>query len=169
MSGLLNKHIISVLLDNQAGVLSHVAGLFSARGYNIESLTVAETDNPTLSRMTIVTFGADELADQIKKQLNKLVDVVKVMDLSEHEHIEREILLVKVRCPDAKREHLYCFVKERNAAMVEHIDGMGVVELSAPAYAVDSFVKEINERWGICEIARSGVISLGRGTLTMRI
>ena len=166
----LNKHVISVLLDNEAGVLSRVAGLFSTRGYNIESLTVAETDDPTLSRMTIITFGADDLAQQIEKQLNKLVDVVKVMDLSKHERIEREMLLIKVRCADeeAERTRLEEFVKDHGAGLVEHADGVSVIELTAPAYSVDAFIRALGE-WEICEVARSGVISLGRGALTLRI
>ncbi len=172
MSGPFNKHVISVLLDNEAGVLSRVAGLFSARGYNIESLTVAETDDPTLSRMTIVTFGADNLAEQIEKQLNKLVDVVKVTDLSKHEHIEREMLLVKVECPGGAdgRARLDRFAHHHHAVIVEHTGGLSVLELAAPAYAVDAFVKALKESgWDLREIARSGVISLGRGTLTLGI
>ncbi len=170
MPGSRNKHVLSVLLDNEAGVLSRVAGLFSARGYNIESLTVAETDDPTLSRMTIITCGADDLADQIEKQLNKLVDVVKVMDLSKHEHIEREMLLVKVKCTDdaQDRARLERFAKAHNAAIVEHTNGVGVMELTASADGMDAFIEALKE-WEICEIARSGVISLGRGTLTLEI
>src|SRR5690349_20646266 len=91
------RHIVSVLLENESGALSRVAGLFSARGYNIESLTVAPTEDPTLSRMTVVTAGSDEVIEQITKQLNKLVDVVKLVDLSDGDHIERELMLVKVR------------------------------------------------------------------------
>ena len=99
-------HIISVLLENEAGALSRVAGLFSARGYNIESLTVAPTDDPTLSRMTLVTTGSDEIVEQIKKQLNKLIDVVKLLDLSEGPHIEREMMMIKLRAEGADREEL---------------------------------------------------------------
>ncbi len=91
------RHIISLLMENESGALSRVAGLFSARGYNIESLTVAPTEDPTMSRMTIVTSGSDEVIEQINKQLNKLVDVVTVMDLNDGDHIERELMLVKVR------------------------------------------------------------------------
>ena len=91
------RHIISILLENEAGALSRVAGLFSARGYNIESLTVAPTEDPSLSRMTLVTCGTDEIIEQIIKQLNKLIDVVKLMDLTEGPHIEREMMLVKVQ------------------------------------------------------------------------
>ena len=91
------RHIISVLLENEAGALSRVAGLFSARGYNIESLTVAPTDDESLSRMTLVTTGSEEIIEQIKKQLNKLIDTVKLLDLSEGPHVEREMMLIKVR------------------------------------------------------------------------
>ncbi len=97
------RHIISLLMENEAGALSRVAGLFSARGYNIESLTVAPTEDPTMSRMTIVTSGSDAVIEQINKQLNKLIDVVAVMDLSEGEHLERELMLVKVRADTAQR------------------------------------------------------------------
>src|SRR5512145_1850810 len=100
------RHIISILLENEAGALSRVAGLFSARGYNIESLTVAPTEDPTLSRMTIVTSGSDAIIEQINKQLNKLVDVAAVMDLSDGDHLERELMLVKVRSEGAKCNEL---------------------------------------------------------------
>ncbi|MBP9603762.1 MAG: acetolactate synthase small subunit, partial [Chromatiaceae bacterium] len=100
------RHIISVLLENEAGALSRVSGLFSARGYNIESLTVAPTDDPTLSRMTLVTTGSEEIIEQIKKQLNKLVDTVKLLDLTEGRHIEREMMLIKVRAVKEGREEL---------------------------------------------------------------
>ena len=100
------RHIIALLLENESGALSRVAGLFSARGYNIESLTVAPTEDPTLSRMTIVTSGSGDIIEQITKQLNKLVDVVKVVDLSEGEHIERELMLVKVRASGKDREEM---------------------------------------------------------------
>ena len=169
MSSSFDKHIISILLDNEAGVLLRVAGLFSARGYNIESLTVAETDDPKMSRMTIVTFGADDLVDQIEKQLNKLVDVIKVMDISKREHIEREMLLVKVECLEGEegRVRLDQFAAEYNASVVEHLDDIGVMELMASPYRLDAFVKGLEE-WKIFEIARSGVISFGRGKLILK-
>ena len=100
------RHIISLLMQNEAGALSRVSGLFSARGYNIESLTVAPTEDKTLSRMTIVTSGSDAVIEQINKQLNKLVDVVAVMDLTEGDHIERELMLLKVRAEGGDREEL---------------------------------------------------------------
>ena len=100
------RHIISMLLENEAGALSRVAGLFSARGYNIESLTVAPTEDASLSRMTIVTTGSDDVIEQITKQLNKLIEVVKVVDLSEAPHIERELMLIKVRAIGKDREEM---------------------------------------------------------------
>ena len=100
------RHIISLLMENEAGALSRVAGLFSARGYNIESLSVAPTEDPTLSRMTLVTIGSDEVVEQVTKQLNKLIEVVKVIDLNDGNHIERELMLVKVRAIDSDREEI---------------------------------------------------------------
>src|SRR3990170_5332179 len=100
------RHIISILLENESGALSRVAGLFSARGYNIESLTVAPTEDQSLSRMTLVTTGSDEIVEQITKQLNKLVDVVKLLDLTEGRHIERELMLIKVRATSESRDEI---------------------------------------------------------------
>src|SRR6185295_14684852 len=100
------RHILSILVENEAGALSRISGLFSARGYNIESLTVAPTEDLTMSRMTIVTAGSDDVIEQITKQLNKLVDVVKVVDLTEGNHIERELMLVKVRAAGKDREEM---------------------------------------------------------------
>ena len=100
------RHIISILLENESGALSRVAGLFSARGFNIESLTVAPTDDPSLSRMTLVTSGSDEIIEQITKHLNKLVDVIKVIDLNESRHIERELMLIKLLAKDVHREEI---------------------------------------------------------------
>ena len=100
------RHLISILLENESGALSRVAGLFSARAYNIESLSVAPTDDPSLSRMTIVTTGTEDIIEQINKQLNKLIDVVKLMDMTEGPHIEREMMLVKVNTEGDRREEL---------------------------------------------------------------
>ena len=100
------RHIISLLMENEAGALSRVAGLFSARGYNIESLSVAPTEDPTLSRMTLVTIGSEEVVEQVTKQLNKLIEVVKIIDLNDGSHIEREMMLVKVRAVGSDREEI---------------------------------------------------------------
>ena len=124
------RHIISVLLENEAGALSRVAGLFSARGYNIESLTVAPTNDPTLSRMTLVTCGSDEIVQQIKKQLNKLIDTVKLVDLTEGVHIEREMMMIKVRAERGDREELMRLVEIFRAKIIDVTDTSYVVEIT---------------------------------------
>ena len=169
MSEALNKHTLSILLDNEAGVLTRVAGLFSARGYNIASLTVAETDDPVMSRMTIVTFGADDLAMQIEKQLNKLVDVVRVVDLSEREYMEQEMLLVKIECQmdDATCARLLRFASNHRASVVEHVDDTCIMSLTATPDAINAFVKALGE-WQVLEIVRSGTIGLERGAATLK-
>ena len=112
------RHIISILLENEAGALSRVAGLFSARAYNIESLTVAPTDDPSLSRMTLVTRGSDEIVEQITKQLNKLVDVVKLVDLTEGPHIEREMLMIKVKASNSDLRLSICDSSSKSIRLV---------------------------------------------------
>ena len=124
------RHIISLLLENEAGALSRVSGLFSARGYNIESLTVAPTEDPTLSRMTIVTTGSDDVIEQITKQLNKLVDVVKVVDLSDGEHIERELMLVKVRAVGKDREEMKRMADIFRGRIIDVTDKAYTIELT---------------------------------------
>ncbi len=124
------RHILSMLVENESGALSRIAGLFSARGYNIESLTVAPTDEPTLSRMTLVTWGNDDIVEQIKKQLNKLIDVVKLQDLSEGEHIEREMMLIKLRAARPDRDELMRLVDIFRAKIIDVTDLSFVVELT---------------------------------------
>src|ERR1700756_5469299 len=123
------KHIIAVLLENEPGALSRVAGLFSARGYNIESLTVAPTEDSTLSRMTVVTAGSDDVIEQITKQLNKLIDVVKVVDLSDGEHIERELMLVKVRAAGKDREEIKRTADIFRGRIIDVTDNSYTIEL----------------------------------------
>jgi acetolactate synthase-1/3 small subunit len=124
------RHILSMLVENESGALSRIAGLFSARGYNIESLTVAPTDEPTLSRMTLVTSGNDDIVEQIKKQLNKLIDVVKLQDLSEGEHIEREMMLIKLKAARPDREELKRLTEIFRAKIIDVTDVSYVVELT---------------------------------------
>ena len=135
------RHIISVLLENEAGALSRVSGLFSARGYNIESLTVAPTEDPTLSRMTIVTTGSDEVIEQITKQLNKLVDVVKVIDLSDGEHIERELMLVKVRAVGKDREEMKRMADIFRGRIIDVTDKDYTIELTGTGSKLDAFLE----------------------------
>jgi acetolactate synthase-1/3 small subunit len=156
------RHIISVLLENEAGALSRVAGLFSARGYNIESLTVAPTNDPTLSRMTLVTCGSDEIVQQIKKQLNKLIDTVKLVDLTEGVHIEREMMMIKVRAERGDREELMRLVEIFRAKIIDVTDTSYVVEITGASKKLDAFIDAVPEGL-IVEVVRSGPTGIARG------
>ena len=156
------RHIISLLMENEAGALSRVAGLFSARGYNIESLTVAPTEEATLSRMTIVTSGSDAVIEQITKQLNKLIDVVSVMDLSEGDHIERELMLVKVRAEGGSREELKRLADIFRGRILDVSDHTYTIELTGSRVKLDSFIEAIG-RDLILETVRTGASGIGRG------
>jgi acetolactate synthase-1/3 small subunit len=162
------RHIISLLLENEAGALSRVAGLFSARGYNIESLTVAPTEDPTLSRMTIVTTGSDDVIEQITKQLNKLVDVVKVVDLSDGEHIERELMLVKVRASGKDREEMKRMSEIFRGRIIDVTDKSYTIELTGPGTKLDAFLNAL-ERGIILETVRTGASGIGRGDRVLKI
>ncbi|MCR6554181.1 acetolactate synthase small subunit, partial [Aeromonas sp. CPF2-S1] len=135
------RHIISVLLENESGALSRVVGLFSQRGYNIETLTVAPTEDPTLSRMTIVTMGDERVLEQIQKQLHKLVDVLKVCDLSEGEHIEREIALVKARAAGGARDELKRLADIFRGQIVDVTPELYTVQLVGTSEKLDAFIK----------------------------
>jgi acetolactate synthase-1/3 small subunit len=156
------RHVISLLLENEAGALSRVAGLFSARGYNIESLNVAPTDDPSLSRMTLVTRGSDEIVEQITKQLNKLVDVVKLIDLSEGRHIEREHMLAKVRAEGATREEVMRLVEVFRGQVIDVTPRSFVIELTGGGDKLDAFLGAL-QRGSIVEVVRSGASGIGRG------
>ncbi len=156
------RHIISLLMENEAGALSRVAGLFSARGYNIESLTVAPTEDASLSRMTIVTSGSDAIIEQITKQLNKLIDVVSVMDLSEGEHIERELMLVKLRAEGDDREELKRLTDIFRGRILDVSDHTYTIELTGSRVKLDSFIDAIG-RDLILETVRTGASGIGRG------
>ena len=156
------RHIISVLLENEAGALSRVAGLFSARGYNIESLTVAPTEDASLSRMTIVTSGSDEVIEQITKQLNKLIEAVKVVDLSDGDHIERELMLVKVRAIGKDREEMKRMVDIFRGRIIDVTDKDYTIELTGTGTKLDAFLKAIDAT-AILETVRTGASGLGRG------
>ena len=162
------RHIISLLMENEAGALSRVAGLFSARGYNIESLSVAPTEDPTLSRMTIVTRGSDAVIEQINKQLNKLIDVAAVMDLNEGEHLERELMLVKVRCQGSAREEFRQVVEIFQGRFIDTSDTTCTIELSDTCAKLDSFLATIG-RDLILETVRTGASGIGRGERVLRL
>ena len=162
------RHIISILIENEAGALSRVAGLFSARGYNIESLTVAPTEDATMSRMTIVTVGSDDVIEQITKQLNKLIDVVKVVDLSEAAHIERELMLVKVRATGKDREEMKRVADIFRGRIIDVTESSYVVELTGDCAKLDAFIGAI-DRELILETVRTGVSGIGRGDRILKI
>jgi len=155
-------------MENEAGALSRVAGLFTARGYNIESLTVAPTDDPSLSRMTLVTSGTEEIIEQITKQLNKLIDVVKLQDMTEGAHIEREMMMVKVRVGDGKeREEMKHLSDIFRGNIIDVTDSVYTVELTGSGEKIDAFIKAIS--LPIIEVVRSGVIGITRGDVSLSL
>jgi len=162
------RHIISLLMENEAGALSRVAGLFSARGYNIESLTVATTEDLTMSRMTIVTSGSDEVIEQIMKQLNKLIEVVAVVDLTDGEHLERELMLVKVIAKGDEREELKRIADIFRGRIVDVSDKTYTIELTGTGSKLDSFLNAI-DRGLILETVRTGSSGIGRGDRILKL
>ncbi|MEO6986763.1 MAG: acetolactate synthase small subunit, partial [Paralcaligenes sp.] len=156
------KHVISILLENEPGALSRVVGLFSARGYNIETLTVAPTEDSTMSRMTIVTEGSDEVVEQITKHLNRLVDVVKVVDLSEGPHIERELMLIKVRAVGKEREEMKRMADIFRGRIIDVTDKVYTIELTGVQEKIEAFIGAL-DRSAILETVRTGVSGIGRG------
>jgi len=162
------RHIISILLENESGALSRVAGLFSARGYNIESLTVAATEDPSLSRMTLVTRGSEEVIEQITKQLNKLVDVVKLLDLTEGPHIEREMMLIKLRATGEAREELKRLVDIFRGHIIDVTPSTYTVELTGPGDKLDAFIQAVDSN-NILETVRSGVSGIARGEKSLHL
>ena len=162
------KHIVSLLMENEAGGLSRVAGLFSARGYNIESLTVAATEDPTMSRMTIVTSGSDEVIEQIIKQLNKLIDVIKVLDLNDGKHIERELMLVKVKATAPYREEMKRMCDIFRGRIIDVADGSFTIELTGSGTKLDAFIESL-DKTAILETVRTGASGIGRGDRILKI
>ena len=162
------RHIISILLENEAGALSRVSGLFSARGYNIETLTVAPTEDLSLSRLTIVTSGSDEVIEQITKQLNKLIDVIKVVDLSEAAHIERELMLIKVRAAGKDREEMKRMADIFRGRIIDVTESTYVIELTGSGSKLDSFIQGIDADL-ILETVRTGVSGIGRGDRILKL
>jgi acetolactate synthase-1/3 small subunit len=163
------RHIISILLENEAGALSRVAGLFSARGYNIESLTVAPTEDVTLSRMTLVTRGSDEIVEQITKQLNKLIDVVKLVDLTEGPHIEREMLMIKVKATNSdSREEINRLVDIFRGRIIDVTATSYTIELTGKGNKLDAFISSLDNT-PILETVRSGVSGISRGPKSLHI
>jgi acetolactate synthase-1/3 small subunit len=162
------RHIISILLENEAGALSRVAGLFSARGYNIESLTVAPTEDETLSRMTLVTRGSDQIIEQITKQLNKLVDVVKLIDLTEGRHIEREMMLIRVEAVADGRDEVKRLVDIFRGRIIDVTDKTYTIEMTGTGAKLDAFIEALPVK-SVVEVVRSGVSGISRGDRGLRL
>jgi acetolactate synthase I/III small subunit len=162
------RHIISILIENESGALSRVSGLFSARGYNIESLTVAPTEDPSLSRMTIISIGSEDIIEQITKQLNKLIDVVKVVDLSEAAHIERELMLVKVRATGKDRDEMKRIADIFRGRIIDVTESTYVVELTGNTAKMSAFLDAI-DRSLILETVRTGTCGIGRGDRILKV
>ncbi len=156
------RHIISVLMENAPGALSRVVGLFSQRGYNIETLTVAPTEDVTLSRLTLTTVGDDNVIEQITKNLNKLVDVVKLVDLSEGAHIEREIMLIKLRATGTQRSEIKRSVDIFRGQIVDVTSSMYIVQIVGTSDKLNAFVEAVGDA-AILEVVRSGVSGISRG------
>jgi len=156
------RRIISVLLENAPGALSRVVGLFSQRGYNIESLTVAPTEDPTLSRLTLTTLGDDHKIEQITKHLNKLIDVVKLVDLTEGAHIERELMLIKVKASGAQRAEVKRCVDIFRGQIIDVTSSLYTIQITGASDKLDAFLQAVGDA-SIIEVVRSGVSGISRG------
>lgn len=162
------RHIISVLLENEAGALARVVGLFAARGYNIETLNVAPTEDPTLSRMTVVTIGSDPVIEQITKHLNRLIEVVKVVDLTDGYFVEREMMLIKIRAVGKEREEIKRTTDIFRGRIIDVSDRAYTVELTGDKAKLDAFIESI-DRTAILETVRSGGSGIGRGERILKV
>lgn len=162
------KHIIAVLMENEAGALSRVVGLFSARGYNIESLVVAPTEDPEISRMTIETTGSEDMIEQIVKHLNRLIEVIKVVEITEGSYIERELMLVKVRAVGKERDEFLRLTEIYRGSVVDVTDKSYTIEITGSTDKLDSFLETIGKT-PILETVRTGAAGIGRGERILRI
>jgi len=157
------RHIISILMQNEAGALARVAAMFSSRGYNIESLSVAPTEDSDISRLTLVTRGSDDVIDQINKQLLKLVDVVNTADMTMDDHIERELLLLKVKVRDAARDTLPGIIQSAGARVLDDCPETYTLELTGANNRMDDFITRVGECADILAVVRSGAMAIARG------
>ena len=164
----MSKTVISLLVENEAGATSRIVGLFSQRGYNIESLAVSVTNDPSLSRMTIVTSGDTRVIEQIMKQLNKLIDVLKVSDLTDGDHIQQEMSLVKVAAVAAKRDEVIRLVNIFDGKIIDATPRVYTVRLVGDSSKLDAFVKQIEQTSEIIEVVRSGILGIARGERALR-
>jgi len=163
------RHIIGILLQNESGALNRVAGLFSNRGYNIDSLSVAATDDPTVSRITLVTKGSDAVVQQIVAQLNKLVDVVDVVDMTRGEHLERELALLKLRVRPEQRDAVRGYVMRAGGRVLDPAMDCFIVELTANEQEINAFVRELTGQAELLEVVRSGALGIARETRALHV
>ena len=161
------KHVISALVQNQPGVLANVAGMFAARGFNIDSLVVGRTNNPELSRMTIVVIGDDKVLEQVRKQLGKVVPVVKIRDFQNVDYVERDLMLIRVHVPPAKRPEVLALTDLFRGRAVDISRNSVMIELSGPEDRLEAFIGLV-QPYGIQEMARTGVIAMLRGNQAER-
>ena len=161
------QRLISMLLENEPGALARIAGLFSARGYNIESLSVAPTEDPTMSRLTLATNGDDAVIEQITKQLHKLIDVIKLVDLTDGRYVERELMLVKVRASEPWRDGVRHLADIFRGRILDVSGSSFVIELTGSRQKLDAFIEALDERC-ILEVVRSGAMGVGRGDRSLR-
>ena len=162
------RHILSLLLENESGALSRVSGLFTARAFNIESLTVAPTEDPTVSRMTLVTSGSDQIIEQITKHLNKLIEVIKVVDLNDSNHIERELMLIKIIAKGEGREEIKRMMDIFRGRIIDVTDSTYTIEMTGSGDKLDAFIAAFDNKL-ILEVVRSGVSGISRGDRAIRL
>jgi acetolactate synthase I/III small subunit len=162
------RHIIGILLQNESGALARVAGLFSTRGYNIESLSVAATEAPTVSRITLVTEGSDSVIQQIVNQLHKLIDVVRVEDMTLGEHVERELVLVKLKVEPGQADALRGRVVRAGGRVLDPAPERFIVELTASEAEINAFIRELASRAALAEVVRSGALGMARSGRTLQ-
>ena len=157
------RHTIAILLQNETGALSRVASMFSTRGYNIESLSVAPTQDPMVSRLTLVTEGEDSVIEQISKQLYKLIDVVEVLNITLLDHVERELMMIKCKLLDGKQDELHAFVDEEESKIISEVDGFIILEIMSDYDSNNRFLKTVEKMVEVIAIARSGPLVLAKG------
>ena len=163
------KHTIAILLQNESGALTRVASMFSTRGYNIDSLSVAPTDNPSISRLTLVTQGSDEVIGQITKQLYKLIDVVDVLDISQHDHIERELMMVKLKTNDDKEDAIKTVLYDYSATIIDDKDDLLIIEVMADSSQNDKLLESLLGISTLVAVARTGPLALAKGDLKISL
>ena len=163
------KHTIAILLQNESGALTRVASMFSTRGYNIDSLSVAPTDNPSISRLTLVTEGSDEVIGQITKQLYKLIDVIDVLNISQHDHIERELMMIKLKANDDKEDNIKTVLYDYSATIVNDKDQLLIIEVMADTAKNDKLLEALSAMSTLVAVARTGPLALAKGDLKINL